>query len=87
MVRITATEAKRHFGKLLNRVAQGEEIVITRHTKPVAKLVPERCPNSQGVREAVAGLRALRARLARKRAGQPKLTFAQFRSLAKEGRR
>lgn len=32
-------EAKTHFSKLLERVALGEEVVIARAGKPVAKLV------------------------------------------------
>jgi prevent-host-death family protein len=37
---IGAFEAKNTLGSLLDRVEQGEEIVITRHGKPVARLVP-----------------------------------------------
>jgi prevent-host-death family protein len=37
---IGAFEAKNTLGTLLDRVQQGEEIVITRHGKPVARLVP-----------------------------------------------
>ncbi|WP_165074862.1 type II toxin-antitoxin system Phd/YefM family antitoxin [Paludisphaera rhizosphaerae] len=33
-------EAKTHLSKLLERVEQGEEIVIARAGRPVAKLVP-----------------------------------------------
>ena len=39
MQEIGAFEAKNTFGSLLDRVARGEEIVITRHGKPVARLV------------------------------------------------
>jgi len=35
MATITAFEAKTRFGELLERVARGEEIVITRHEKGV----------------------------------------------------
>lgn len=38
--RIGAFEAKNTLGSLLDRVEQGEEIVIARHGKPVARLVP-----------------------------------------------
>ena len=41
MASVTAFEAKTRFGKLLARVTRGEEIVITRHDKPVARMVPE----------------------------------------------
>ena len=40
MKEIGAFEAKNTFGTLLDRVQRGEEIVITRHGKPVARLVP-----------------------------------------------
>ncbi len=40
MREIGAFQAKTHLGTLLNDVEHGEEIVITRHGKPVAKLVP-----------------------------------------------
>ena len=41
MASISAFDAKTRFGELLKRVARGEEIVITRHDKPVARIVPE----------------------------------------------
>ena len=37
---IGAFEAKNTLGALLDRVQRGEEIIITRHGKPVARLVP-----------------------------------------------
>ena len=40
MIEIGAFEAKNTLGALLDRVQGGEEIVITRHGKPVARLVP-----------------------------------------------
>jgi prevent-host-death family protein len=33
-------EAKTHLSELVARVEAGDEIVITRHNKPVAKIVP-----------------------------------------------
>lgn len=39
MQEVGAFEAKNTLGSLLDRVEQGEEIVITRHGKPVARLV------------------------------------------------
>lgn len=35
-------EAKTHFSKLVERVEQGEEIIIARAGRPVARLVPVR---------------------------------------------
>ena len=37
-------EAKTHLSRLLERVAEGEEIVIGKAGKPVAKLVPFKAP-------------------------------------------
>jgi prevent-host-death family protein len=39
---INIHEAKTHLSKLLERVALGEEVVIAKAGKPVAKLVPIR---------------------------------------------
>jgi prevent-host-death family protein len=41
MMQIGAFQAKNTLGSLLDRVESGEEIVITRHGRPVARLVPE----------------------------------------------
>ncbi len=37
---MTATAAKTNFLRLLDEAASGEEIEITRHGRPVARLVP-----------------------------------------------
>ena len=58
MPEIGAFEAKNTLGALLDRVQRGEEIVITRHGKPVARLVP----NSGGIDRAQARAAAERIR-------------------------
>jgi prevent-host-death family protein len=40
MATVGSYEAKTHLPRLLERVEQGEIITITRHGKPVARLVP-----------------------------------------------
>jgi len=40
VAQVNIHEAKTHFSKLVERVEAGEEIVIARNGKPVAKLVP-----------------------------------------------
>ena len=40
MSRIGASKARRHLPRLLDRVAQGESLTITRHGQPIARLVP-----------------------------------------------
>ncbi|HEX7379941.1 MAG TPA: type II toxin-antitoxin system prevent-host-death family antitoxin [Pirellulales bacterium] len=41
---VDAYEAKTHLPRLLDQVARGEEIQITRNGRPVARLVPEPAP-------------------------------------------
>jgi prevent-host-death family protein len=53
MIRVGAFEAKTHFASLLERAAKGEEIVITRHGTPVAKLTPVSADNRERRREAI----------------------------------
>ena len=53
MKRIGASEARRHLPRLLDRVAQGDSLAVSRHGKPVARLVP--IPHDRGrAREATA---------------------------------
>jgi prevent-host-death family protein len=66
MATVTAFEAKTRFGELLERVSKGEEVVITRHDKPVARLVPEGGLRNDDVRRSVEGLRALQQRIRRR---------------------
>jgi prevent-host-death family protein len=39
-MRVNVYAAKSQLSRLLDQAAQGEEVVITRHGRPVAKLVP-----------------------------------------------
>ena len=43
---VTATDAKAKILRLLDDAAAGEEIEITRHGRPVARLVPASGPRS-----------------------------------------
>jgi prevent-host-death family protein len=87
MATVTAFEAKTRFGELLERVAKGEEIVITRHDKPVARIVPEGAQRLDHVRRAVGGLRELQQRIARRTRGRVGLSQREVRSAIDEGRR
>ena len=61
MKEIGAFEAKNKFGQLLDWVEGGEEVVITRRGKVVARLVsPARAVNRESARAAAAGIRARR---------------------------
>jgi prevent-host-death family protein len=62
MHEIGAFEAKNTLGSLLDRVERGEEIVITRRGRPVARLVAaEAGAGRLAARAAVARMRGLRA--------------------------
>lgn len=58
MVTVGAYEAKTHLSELLDKVASGESVVITRHGHPVARLVP--ATSISTVEKALAGLLAIR---------------------------
>jgi prevent-host-death family protein len=81
---IGAYDAKTRLSELLDRVEKGEQIVITRHGKPVARLVPEGGHDRAAARAAVARLFALGERLARQGVN---LTDEEIRALRDEGRR
>jgi prevent-host-death family protein len=85
MSSVTAFEAKTRFGELLDRVAHGEEIVITHHDKAVARIIPEGKPSLNEVRDAVKGLFNLQEKINRRTRGE-KLTDAEIRSAIDEGR-
>lgn len=57
---VGAYEAKTHFPRLLDRVARGEEIQITRHGRPVARLVPEPVPGAADLADLIAQMREFR---------------------------
>ena len=85
MAKVTAFEAKTRFGELLDRVSSGEEVVITRHDKPVARLVPEGAQRVDEVRRTVAGLRALQGRIRRRT--KARLSDRDVRSAIEAGRK
>ena len=86
MAAVTAFVAKTRFGELLDRVAAGEEIVITRHDKPVARIVREGAPRLDDVRRAVEALRSLQHQIAARGSGRVKLSDRDVRAAIDEGR-
>ena len=60
MITVGAFEAKTHLSMLLDRVAAGEEVVITKHGKPVARLVSAQAIDTERVSTAFEQLKALR---------------------------
>ncbi|MCY3601417.1 MAG: type II toxin-antitoxin system prevent-host-death family antitoxin [Gemmatimonadetes bacterium] len=63
MDRIGAYEAKTHLPRLLDRVAAGESLTITRHGHPVARLVPVDEDDRTRAREAARRILERRKRL------------------------
>ena len=86
MAAVSAFVAKTRFGELLDRVAAGEEIVITRHDKPVARIVREGTPRPDAVRRVVEGLQSLQHRIAARAPARAKLSDRDVRTAIDEGR-
>ncbi len=73
-------EAKTHLSELVARAERGEEVIITRHNKPVARLVPIR----QGATEAADRRQALAELLA---GAKGCLLGQDWKAMRDEGRR
>jgi prevent-host-death family protein len=85
---IGAFEAKNTLGRLLDRVERGEEIVITRHGKPVARLVPNTQNIDQDkVRAAFESIRERARQLAKDNPGRPAFDWEELKKMRDEGRR
>jgi prevent-host-death family protein len=80
---IGAFEAKTQFSQLLERVAGGEQITITRHGVPVARLVPAARPSREDVARAVVELEEFQAGVTLNPPDTDRLTV---RNLIDEGR-
>lgn len=73
-------DAKTHLSALLDRVAKGEKITITKHGIPAAMLVPvDESQRALSHAEIVEGMRALRKRVKAGKTG--------VREMIREGRR
>ncbi len=82
MKEIGAFEAKTKLGALLDLVEHGEEVLITRRGKPVARLVPSAArPDMQVAAEAAARIRARARRL-----DGGKFDWGEWKDLRDEGR-
>lgn len=65
MKEISATEAKARLAALLSDVERGETVMITRHGKPVARLIPLETDEGERRLQAVQALREWRKTLPR----------------------
>lgn len=83
--RIGVFDAKARLSELIDRALSGETIVVTRHGKPVVRLVPESGAQTAGpvLSEGERWLRRVRAH----REGHPLGPGLTIRQLIDEGRR
>ena len=79
MDRIGIYDARSRLSELIERVQSGEEVVLTRHGEPVARLVPEKRRRTRSRAAAVARIRALARKL--------DIRDVDVRKLIEEGRR
>ena len=80
MREIQASEAKVHLLQLLDEVEKGETLIITRHGRPIARLVPEQGRRQEEIDQALAGIREMRQRTGR-------ITARELLSARDEGRK
>jgi len=66
---------------------RGEEIVITRHDRPVARVVREGAPDLESVKRSVEGLRQLQQRIRKRSLGRSALSAAEVRAAIGHGRK
>jgi antitoxin (DNA-binding transcriptional repressor) of toxin-antitoxin stability system len=56
MMNIPVSQAKAQFSDLIRRVESGEDIILTRNGKPVARLsVPDQAPSKGALRQSMMG--------------------------------
>ena len=80
MRQIQASEAKVHLLSLLDQVERGETVVITRHRRPIARIIPEANRRQAEIDQALANIRRLQ-----KRTGS--ITRRELLSASDEGRK
>ena len=62
MRKIQASDAKAHLPQLLDDVERGETLIITRHGRAIARIVPEVDRRQEEVDRAIENIRILRER-------------------------
>ena len=82
MREIGAFEAKNKLGQLLDLVEHGEEVIITRHGKAVARLVPPKQAVNRD--QARAAIRRIRERAEKLKLGP--FEWREWKSYRDEGR-
>lgn len=57
---VQASDAKARLLQVLDEVERGETVVITRHGRPIARVVPEQERRAEEIDKAIATIRCLR---------------------------
>lgn len=65
MREVQASEAKTHLPQILDEVERGETVIITRHGRPIARLVPEILVRREEIEASIEKLKELRKRTGR----------------------
>lgn len=84
MQTVTIAQAKNQLSSLIHAVESGEEVVLTRHGRPVVRLVAEQAvplPVAEREAQVLLVLEAARNRL------RGKINFSEWKCLRDEGRR
>ena len=79
MIEVGAFEAKAHLSALLDKVKHGEEVLITKRGKAIARLVPAEHANQTEIGLIIDKLRLLRKKV--------KLRGLDWKDLRDDGRR
>lgn len=77
---IQASEAKTHLPQLLDDVERGETLVITRHGRAIARIVPESSKRQEEIDQVVSEIQAARK-------GKKRVTVRQILAARDEGRK
>jgi prevent-host-death family protein len=80
MREIQASEAKTHLPQLLDEVERGETLIITRHGRPIARIVPELDRRQEEVDKSLDAIMELRKRTGR-------ITLEELLTARDEGRK
>jgi len=80
MREIQASDAKARLPQLLDDVERGETLIITRHGRPIARIVPEVDRRQEEVDRAITSIRELRKRTR-------KVSLKDILSAREEGRK
>jgi prevent-host-death family protein len=80
MRQIQASEAKVHLPQLLDDVERGETLIITRHGRRIARIMPEVDRRQEEIDKALAAILELRKRTGR-------ITVGELLSARDEGRK